>query len=110
MSVLWYGRLYFNRTLTMNKIQKPDHSHRIERHITSDEEVVSVIVTTIAEATNVAVDEMPPLQETLDGDALNTIFTFKTDDEPAVILFEYADCTVRYYSDQIIVVTPATRE
>lgn len=92
----------------MNRSQKTDSSQRIERLVTSDEEVVSVIVTIVSEATNVSAAELPPLQTTLDGDALNTIFTCKTDDE-SMILFEYAGCTVRYYGDQTVVVTPAIR-
>ncbi|WP_266075359.1 HalOD1 output domain-containing protein [Haladaptatus caseinilyticus] len=60
------------------------------------------IVVTVSEAvssvTDTPIEEMPPLQETVDCDALQALIdSFRIDDDPGVgqVQFPFYDCTVR---------------
>ncbi|WP_435151839.1 HalOD1 output domain-containing protein [Haladaptatus sp. DFWS20] len=60
------------------------------------------IVVTVSEAvssvTDTPIEEMPPLQETVDCDALETLVgSFNVNDEPGLgqVQFPFHDCTIR---------------
>jgi hypothetical protein len=76
-------------------------TREIERSVDAGDDVVPVVVEAVAEVSGRSLDDLPPLQAVMDGDALNSLFApgAPTSNRPALVEFEYADCQVRYRSD-----------
>ncbi|SIQ80428.1 hypothetical protein SAMN05421858_0455 [Haladaptatus litoreus] len=67
----------------------------------NEDETDSIVVTVskaVSQVTDTPIEEMPPLQETVDCDALEVLFTsFSIEDDPGVgqVQFPFYDCTIR---------------
>lgn len=71
--------------------------------------IAMTVIQEVAEAEGVGPRELPPLQESIDADALERLFSrTSTDDEPAVIevTFRYCGYTVSVTSDGAVEVVP----
>lgn len=94
----------------MSRTGNPHNRSRIKRSIHADQNVETVITDAVTEVLNTSLCELPPLQKTVDGDALNTMFRsdIVTDSESSVVVLSYAGCIVRYYSDETVIVVAST--
>lgn len=68
-----------------------------------EEEVIANIVTTVAEAENVDADELTPLHDVVDPDALEQLF--RNTDATVCVTFEYRQWTVDVRGEDIVEVT-----
>lgn len=69
------------------------------------------IINAVAEREGVDPDELPPLYETIDMDALNTIFDPETERPfPARVDFVYNGYEVIVYSDDTVMLTPISEQ
>lgn len=86
-------------------------TREIEGSVDAGDDVVPVVVEAVAEASGRSLDDLPPLQSVMDGDALNSLFASgaTASNRPALVEFEYADCRVRYRSDGRVTVRQPDR-
>lgn len=79
-------------------------------HISAHSSVTTAIISTIAEARGIDIDQLESLNDTIDFDSLDSLFT-KSDELQQTelqITFTVADCKVILYGDGRLVVAPAT--
>lgn len=86
-----------------------------ERRVWTDVESLAFeVVHAVAKATDTDPNELGPLYETIDPDALTDLLRTSDDDSRATseitISFQYADCDVTVYSSGTIVAKPTSTE
>lgn len=70
------------------------------------------VVGLVCSALDRAITDLPPLNDAVDPDALDTLFQNEDPDRKEtrrLLEFSYADCTVRVESDGYVVVVPGER-
>jgi hypothetical protein len=80
----------------MERIAEPDHP------------VSDTLLYIVAEVEGCSPTELPPLQETVDVDALDALFAVKTSDTPLLnrsLTFDYSDSSVTVRSDRAVTVS-----
>jgi len=71
----------------------------------SDAALSSLVVDAVSAETQMPVDELPPLYDVIDPDALDVLFD--ADDTDGSVEFQYAGRTVTVFADRTITVSPA---
>lgn len=76
------------------------------------DEIAISIVETASDALNTPVEELPPLSEAVDVDALNAIIPSTATDQPpdVTVTFSYADLTVGVRAGNTVFVSPTHDE
>lgn len=70
-----------------------------------DEAVSTAVVEAVSEASETSVVDLPPLYESVDPDALDTLFS--GEQTPDCLTFEYAGYLVTVHDDYVLVVSDA---
>lgn len=80
---------------------------RVQHDFQEDSSVASSVVTAVSKADGVDPSDLPPLQETVDGDALDALFArSSTGTDGPRVAFHYAGHRVTVESDGAITVSP----
>lgn len=80
----------------------------MERTVKSDESVSYTLLCAVAEAEGRRPTDLPPIDKTLDLDALDTLFSSGTDSPlqfEGSLVFEYSDSSVTVWSGRSIIVS-----
>lgn len=80
----------------------PETTHQIPQ---SEEFPVDAILTAVASHEGVEKTELPPLQDSIDVESLERVFTDLADGEPGEMTFHYCDCLVTVHGDGQITVS-----
>jgi hypothetical protein len=80
----------------------------MERTVKPDQSVSYTLLCAVAEVEGCCPTDLPPLQDTLDMDALDALFSTETDKTPQCegsLTFEYSDSTVTIWSDRSVTIS-----
>jgi len=80
----------------------------MERTVPADKSVSHTLVCAVADAEGCCPTDLPPLYETLDVDALDTLFSTETGRSTfceGSLMFEYSDSTVTIWSDRSVTIS-----
>lgn len=83
----------------------------MEQTVQEDQPVSYTLLHAVAEVEGCSPTDLPPLQETLDVDALDALFAGETDTPSQFegrLTFEYSDCSVTISVDRSVTVSIAS--
>lgn len=83
----------------------------VTRQLSTNSDVSNTVVMAVAATTNTPADELPPLHNVIDSDALNGIFQPRRNGQPRTgihVSFTMAGCTVSI-RDDTVTVTPDSK-
>lgn len=83
-----------------------NHQTRIE----PSEAPTTAIITTVAALADVPADELPPLYDSIDPDALDALFDSSSDRSDLRLSFSYFEYDVTVHQERDIVVTAVNRD
>ncbi|WP_350355487.1 HalOD1 output domain-containing protein [Halorarius litoreus] len=82
----------------------------MNRTVNGDNSLSYTLVCAVAEFEECCPHALPPLQDTLDVDALNRLFSSETDEHSKLegnLAFQYSDSFVSVWSDRLVTVSIA---